>query len=289
MPTPRSLLAKLNKIINQPIKIIAKYNLVNNTYPQGIKLKKVLDQLDRKLPQIEQDWIVKIEDERKRLLRLNMPLLNMPDDANFDECALPPPYDKNKTISQVCQASKNSRSGLILYLLTRILGPQNILELGTNVGISSAYMAAALKVNKSNGKVITLDASPYRQHIAKKVHCNIGVDNISYVKGLFSETLSDSLKSAKTIDLAFVDGHHQYQPTLDYFEQILQFSNSNTVFVFDDIRWSDGMRKAWAEIQSDNRSGLVVDLSSVGVCMLCQDTTDNTTYKRYVSPRLYVL
>lgn len=89
MPTPRSLLAKLNKIINQPIKIIAKYNLVNNTYPQGIKLKKVLDQLDRKLPQIEQDWIVKIEDERKRLLRLNMPLLNMPDDANFDECALP--------------------------------------------------------------------------------------------------------------------------------------------------------------------------------------------------------
>ncbi len=38
------------------------------------------------------------------------------------------------------------------------------------------------------------------------------------------------------------------------------------MFVFDDIRWSDGMKKAWAEIQRDDRLGVLVDLSTVGVC-----------------------
>ena len=69
------------------------------------------------------------------------------------------------------------------------------------------------------------------------------------------------------IDLAFIDGHHQYQPTLDYFEEIFRFSTPDTVFVFDDIRWSDGMKRAWSQIQSDDRLNLIVDLSRIGVCM----------------------
>jgi hypothetical protein len=53
---------------------------------------------------------------------------------------------------------------------------------------------------------------------------------------------------------------------LDYFEAILPFASVDCVFVFDDIRWSDGMKRAWSELQEDDRFGLVVDVGSVGVC-----------------------
>ena len=99
--------------------------------------------------------------------------------------------------------------------------------------------------------MVTLDASAYRQRLAKEIHANLGLDNISYVTGLFTDTLQPTLTDMGTVDLAFIDGHHQYQPTLDYLEEILKFSTPDTVFVFDDIRWSEGMKQAWDEIRAD--------------------------------------
>jgi predicted O-methyltransferase YrrM len=162
--------------------------------------------------------------------------------------------------------SKRPQPALLLFLLIRAIQPLHVIELGTNVGISSAYIAAALKANGQNGRMTTLDASPYRQHLAREIHRNLGIDNISYVRGLFTDTLTSTLADIGSIDFAFIDGHHQYQPTLDYFETILPYSTPDSVFVFDDIRWSDGMKKAWSQIQSDDRLGLIVDLSSVGIC-----------------------
>ena len=257
------------KILNQ---------LCNTSYPQGIKLKEALDQVSRELPESEQNWIISIENERKRLLCRNE-LLN---DETLGAGGL---YDDKVTIKEACMVSKGPKAALMLYLLTRSMKPKSVIELGTNVGISSAYIGAALKVNGENGKLTTLDASPYRQRLAKELHCNLSIDNISYVKGLFTDTLSASLGDMGSIDLAFIDGHHQYQPTLDYFEEIFQYTTPDAVFVFDDIRWSDGMKKAWYKIQTDDRLCLILDLFSVGICVPCQETVS----QRYVLPPLHLL
>ena len=110
------------------------------------------------------------------------------------------------------------------------------------------------------------------------------MNDIKYVTGLFTDTLDESLTKMVTVDLAFIDGHHQYQPTLDYYEKILQYSTQSTVFVFDDIRWTEGMEKAWSEIRNDDRLGVVLDLYSVGICMLRQK--DNS--KKYVFDPIYL-
>ena len=111
-----------------------------------------------------------------------------------------------------------------------------------------------------------LGFAPASQAVAKRIHEALGLTRIDYVSGLFSDTLSETLQRLGPIDLAFIDGHHQYQPTLDYFQAILPFATDDCVFVFDDIRWSDGMERAWSELQRDDRFGLVVDVGSVGVC-----------------------
>ena len=228
-------------------------------YKQGTRIWEVLTLLQRGLRPSDRDWIERIEGERKRLLSLNEPL----NDGSLGLAGL---HDHEASIRDACLVSKPSKPALMLFLFTRVIKPRNVIELGTNVGISSAYIGAGLKLNEQNGRITTLDASPYRQRLAKEVHDNLGLDNVSYVNGLFSDKLGPALEELGSIDLAFIDGHHQYQPTLDYFEEIFQFSTSDTVFVFDDIRWSQDMEKAWSRIQADDRLGLIVDLFSMGIC-----------------------
>ncbi len=164
----------------------------------------------------------------------------------------------------------------MLYRIIRELRPKQVIELGTNVGISAAYIAAALKENGDGGRIITLDSSQYRQALARSLHASLGLDNVTYVQGLFSDTLKQTLAENPPCDLVFIDGHHQYEPTLKYYNQVLEHCSDHAVLVFDDIRWSDGMKKAWRHIQADQRFELVVDLQSVGLCALDTNASDSS-------------
>jgi predicted O-methyltransferase YrrM len=160
-----------------------------------------------------------------------------------------------------------------------------VIELGTNVGISSAFIGAALTVNGDSGKLVTLDASPYRQRLARQLHSRLGLRNVTYTAGLFNDTLESVLERSGHVDLAFIDGHHQYQPTLDYLDAILQQATVDCAFVFDDIRWSDGMKQAWTEIMGDPRFGLVMDLGSIGVCIRGDAATGRFVSEQFASWR----
>lgn len=221
---------------------------------------QALQSHSKPLPPQEQMLLDRIEDERKRLLSMTGLLVNAVDSPNET-------WDVDVTIKQATEASKRPKAAMLMYSLIRTIKPLNVIELGTNVGISSAYIATALHVNNQNGRVTTFEGSPYRLALAKEVHQALNINNINYVQGFFSDTLDHALKECGAVDFAFIDGHHQYAPTMDYFNKILSCSQDDTVFVFDDIRWSEGMIKAWSELQQDERISLAVDLNSMGLCV----------------------
>jgi len=95
-------------------------------------------------------------------------------------------YDQDQTVADACRVSKPRNSARLLYSVTHEYRPTTLIELGTNVGISSAYLAAA------GGRVTTLESSPYRLRLAQKLHDQIGL-KIDYVQGLFDETLASAL------------------------------------------------------------------------------------------------
>jgi predicted O-methyltransferase YrrM len=177
--------------------------------------------------------------------------------------SLGPPgiYDQGQTVADACRVSRQASSAQVLYSLAAEYRPQTILELGTNLGFSAAYLAA------SGGRVTTLEASPYRLQFARKFHRTLGLE-IDHVQGLFSDTLHETLNRLPPIGMAFIDGHHQYQPTLEYFKAIASRAAPGCVFIFDDIRWSAGMRRAWSELRADPRFESVADLGGMGVCVL---------------------
>lgn len=204
--------------------------------------------------------IQKIEKHREQLLSCQEPLVN----GKFGESM---PGEQNITVSRACRASKGPYRALPLYFLIRQFSPMSCLELGTNLGISAAYQAAALIANQKNGKIITMEGSKYRLKIARDLHQQLGFDNISYVQGIFNDTLPETLKNNPPIDYAFIDGHHQYEPTINYFNLIYQHCTDNCIFIFDDIRLSAGMRRAWRELRSDTRFSIVLDMFTFGICI----------------------
>ena len=153
--------------------------------PLGTRLVACFDRLD---PQTsaEHARIHAIEQERRRMLNDDSPLI----DGSEAEPGL---YDKGQTIGAVTKVSKSPRGALLLYQFIREFRPQLVVELGTNVGISAAYQAAALNENANGGRLVTLEASPYRLRLAKSLHAKLGLENISYVQGLFSDTLQSAL------------------------------------------------------------------------------------------------
>ena len=225
--------------------------------PLGARLVACFDRLDTQTS-AEHARIHAVERERRQMLQDDGPLIDGPE-------AEPAPYDKGQTIGAATKVSKSPRGALLLFQLIREFKPQLVVELGTNVGISAAYQAAALNENADGGRLVTLEASPYRLRRAKSLHAKLGLENISYVQGLFSDTLQAALAEHGQVDLAYIDGHHQYQPTLDYFDTLSRYSRQTAIFVFDDIRWSEGMLRAWTQLRADPRLDITVDLGSMGL------------------------
>lgn len=161
-------------------------------------------------------------------------------------------------------SSKSKKHGRLLYRLSRYLKPGTILELGSSLGYSSMYMA----LGNSDSEVISIEGCP---NIAKLAQNNFDQNNLTQIKvinGNFDEVLPATLQGMNQVDLAFIDGNHQKEPTLRYFEQCLSKSVNDTCFIFDDIHWSKGMEEAWNQIVDTKAVTLSVDFFFMGIVFI---------------------
>ena len=158
-------------------------------------------------------------------------------------------------------SAKNAKFGKLLYRIIQFYNPKNILELGTSLGISTLYLA---KANKDS-QVYTFEGCPETAKVAQQNFDLHSVQNTTITLGNFNNTLTEKLKEIQTIDVAFIDGNHQEHPTIDYFKKCLKHSNNNTIFIFDDIHWSEGMENAWNYIKAQQKTTLTIDLFFVGI------------------------
>lgn len=172
-----------------------------------------------------------------------------------------------KTVGLTAQASKAYTWALLLHLLVRRLRPHTCLELGTCLGVSSAYQAAALELN-GEGRLVTLEGAASLADLARENLAGLGLDRVEVRTGRFHDTLGPVLEEYAPIDFAFVDGHHDEDATLAYFERLLPCLSPGAVLVFDDISWSPGMERAWTKVTGHERVRLVVDFDVIGLCAL---------------------
>jgi predicted O-methyltransferase YrrM len=166
-----------------------------------------------------------------------------------------------RSVQQVAKNSLKSRKlAQMLYRLAAFYQPGQILELGTSLGLTTAYFSKAV----ADSKVSTIEGSRAVAAIAQENFKKLNCENIHLLTGNFDEILPVLLGRLDRVDLAFVDGNHRYDPTLDYFNRLLGKTHNNSILVFDDIHWSPEMEKAWEEIKAHPSVRYTIDIFFLG-------------------------
>jgi predicted O-methyltransferase YrrM len=174
-------------------------------------------------------------------------------------------FEFHYTVSQIASASKPEAWARLLYEIVNEFRPSHVIEMGSCVGISGSYMAQGLKL--SGGHLTTIEGSPTVSKLAGDTFKTLGYDNVTLVNGRFSDVLIQRI-SERTAEIVFVDGHHDGDATIAYFDQMLPFLKAGSIVIFDDISWSDSMKSGWQSVSRHARVSAYVDMASVGIVVL---------------------
>ena len=177
--------------------------------------------------------------------------------------------------------SKTPRwAGLIARIVTA-LRPVRVLELGTAVGISGAYIGTALATN-GHGKLTTIEANRSNHSIATDTFATLSLaSRVDAIHGTFENTLDDLLKSQPLFDLAFKDGDHTEAATVERFKEMVPQLAPTAAFLFDDIRRDAGMKRAWDKIIQHENVDASIDFYGMGLVFLAPKPNQPSRHFRY--------
>lgn len=189
----------------------------------------------------------------------------------------------NSNTRQIKQIAKygiaQKKQAEFLYRLLNKFAPQTIIELGTSVGLTSLYLSKALP----KSTIYTIEGCPnlfqFSKALFKKELRQRVTTNIISINGNFNTEFPKLLSQLDSLDFLYIDGNHAYEPTMNYFNLALKKKKSNSIFVFDDIYWSEGMQKAWKEICANKEVTLSLDLFYFGIVFF---KTENKEKEHFV-------
>ena len=172
---------------------------------------------------------------------------------------------RNRKISQIARtALKSPKYAQLLFRMVNFYQPEYILELGTSLGITTAYMATA----NPSAQITTIEGSEAIAHKAIENFSRLNLQHIRVVTGNFDREIKPVIHSMPKVDFAFVDGNHRREPTIHYFEEIISRCRPDSIIVFDDIHWSHEMEEAWVFIKQHPVVTCTVDLFFLGLVFL---------------------
>ena len=121
--------------------------------------------------------------------------------------------------------------GQVLSMLTRMIRPKNILELGTYTGYSAICLAKGLQ---PGGKLITIEIDDELESLAKKYFVKAGLqDKIKQITGPALEIIPDL---TGTFDLVFIDADKREYS--EYYRLIFDKVNSGGYIIADNTLWN---------------------------------------------------
>jgi predicted O-methyltransferase YrrM len=212
----------------------------------------------------ERGWIERIE-------RLRGELLESPREISIRfYCGLPPGDETGRivtrTIGESCRRTSIPRVwGSLLFRLVREFRPAECIELGTSLGLSAAYVAAALEVNRQ-GRLVTLEGAETLASLARENLERLGLTRVEVRVGRHRDTLPPILRERCTLDFAYIDADHGEEATVQYFEDLQPLVCKGGLIVLDDLHWSPGMERAWSTIAANERLESALDLGRLGIC-----------------------
>lgn len=185
-------------------------------------------------------------------------------------------HSNTRQINQIAKHGiAQNKQAEFLYRLVNKFVPNTMVELGTSVGLTSLYLSKA----SPKSTLYTIEGCSNLFHFSKELFQKQRAQNIQSINGNFNVKFPELLSQINSLDFLYIDGNHAYKPTMNYFKMALEKKNAQSIFVFDDIYWSDDMQKAWKEIYEHPEVTVSLDLFYFGIVFF---RTENKNKEHFV-------
>ena len=121
--------------------------------------------------------------------------------------------------------------GTFLQMISRLVKPKRILELGTYTGYSSIALAEGLT---ADGLIFTIENEPEREDMIKKYLQKAGIEHKT--KLLIAHALDVLPTLHETWDIIFIDADKVN--SLTYYKMLLPSLSDNGIMLVDNVLWS---------------------------------------------------
>lgn len=170
--------------------------------------------------------------------------------------------NRTKKVRQIAKnALKSPRLAQLIYRLAKFNDPKSIIELGTCLGITTAYLSKACP----DADIITIEGCPETAKVAYNNFRSLDLENVELQVGNFDLLLPAIIEEQAQLDFVYVDGNHRKDATLNYFNWCLPKVHEGSMLIFDDIYWSEGMKEAWEEIKANPQVTITIDMFWIGL------------------------
>ena len=167
-----------------------------------------------------------------------------------------------RSISQIFKTSSSKgKYGDLLYQLSAFYKPKRILEFGTSLGIGTIHFSKG----NSDSKIVSIEACQATRNEALGNFSKLNCKNIESIHATFFSFLETY--TGEKFDVVFIDGHHDGTALKNYLELLNPYTHNDTLFILDDIRWSNSMFEAWTELCASQDYHVTMDLFRMGIIL----------------------
>lgn len=153
--------------------------------------------------------------------------------------------------------------------------PKTILEIGTSLGVSTMYIAAA----DSKAKIVTIDHEKEIAALNAKNFKRAGFHNIDMICGDAVVELENAIKKLDQIDMLYID-ISDANKSLRVFNDAKGNMSSKSLCVVGDIHESDEKEELWNKLKEDNIVNVSLDIFDFGLLII-----DNELQKEHFTLR----
>ncbi len=223
------------------------------------------------IPAREEEPFIWIEEHRRQLSRDRTKI------AVTDRGAGSKKLGQTRKVCDIANCSAVApKYGRLLAHLVQWSGASSVLELGSSVGLGSMYLSHFLE-----GKLVSIDACPETVAFARSQHTKWSNKDVNFLEGEFTKILPALHEASMKFDLVYIDGNHTYQGTMENFQLLHPLTHQESILVFDDIYWSEGMREAWHEIRRHPSVTASVDIWQMGIVFMRPELSKEQFCIRY--------
>lgn len=174
-------------------------------------------------------------------------------------------YDQCTSVSALVKNScKSLRAAKLIYRLANYFSPNQVIEIGTSMGMDTTYLAKAAP----QARIISMDQGVDTTAITSENLAKQGIKNVQILTGDLNQVVPDVLAELQSLDFVLINRGYDKKAMINYLNQCLPKFKETSLVVVDAIYLDKEMKEFWQQIKIHPQVTLTIDLFQIGLAFV---------------------